>query len=84
MEEPGTVPEGRTGDERSAARAGRSTFRQHESSKVGLQEGDPQVESRGARARARETQPLGVFWQLVMASIQQELGSTALFSHLAP
>ena len=38
----------------------------------------------GEGLRARETQLLGVFWQLVMAPIQQELGSTAEFSHLAP
>jgi len=35
-------------------------------------------------ARARETQPLVVFWQLVMALMQHELGSTTEFSHLAP
>ncbi len=32
---------------------------------------------------ARETQPLAVFWQLVMAPIPQELGSTTEFAHLA-
>ena len=42
-----------------------------------------QFESREVVCRARETQPLVVIWQLVMAPIQQELGSTTPVSHLA-